>query len=90
MSPIPTYQPNPQYTEETRKAHCQGSVLVSAVIDETGTPTNMKVVRPEQGRCLGMDEKAIEAVSQWKFKPGTKDGVPAPVQAQLEVVFLLP
>jgi TonB family protein len=90
MSPIPTYQPDPQYTEEIRKAHCQGSVPVSAVIDENGTPTNMKVVRPALGRCQGMDEKAIEAASQWKFKPGTKDGVPVSVPAQLEVVFRLP
>jgi TonB family protein len=88
MSPIPTYLPDPQYpNEETRKAHWQGIVLVSAVIDETGTPRNMTVVRPPG---LGLDEKAIEAASQWKFKPGTKDGVPVPVPAQLAVFFRLP
>ena len=88
MSPIPTYLPDPQYpSEETRKAHWQGIVLVSAVIDETGTPTNMQVERPVG---LGLDEKAIEAASQWKFKPGTKDGVPVPVPAQLKIFFRLP
>jgi hypothetical protein len=50
----------------------------------------MRVVRPALGRCLDMDEKAIEAASQWKFKPGTKDGVPVPVPAQLAVFFRLP
>jgi TonB family protein len=89
MSPVPIYQPNPQYTEEAHKRLWQGSVPVSAVIDENGTPTNMKVVRCP-APCLGMDEKAIEAASQWKFKPGTKDGVPVPIQAQLEVIFRLP
>jgi len=44
------------------------------------------VVRP---LGLGLDEKAIEAVQQWKFKPGMKDGKPVPVQAQTEVTFRL-
>ncbi len=47
----------------------------------------MNVVRP---LGQGLDEKAIEAASQWKFKPGIKDGVPVPVLAQLAVVFRLP
>ncbi len=85
-NPIPTYHPEPQYTEEARQAKWQGSVMVSVIIDATGTPTNIKVIRP---LGLGLDEKAIEAVSQWKFQPGTKDGVPVPVQAQIEVTFRL-
>jgi TonB family protein len=86
-NPIPTYKPEPQYSEEATKAKWQGAVLVSVVIDETGKPINIKIIRP---LGLGLDEKAIEAVSQWKFQPGMKDGVAVPVQAQIEVSFRLP
>jgi TonB family protein len=85
-NPVPTVHPEPQYSEEARKAKWQGAVLVSAVVDTTGTPTNIHVIRP---LGLGLDEKAVEAVQQWKFRPGTKDGVPVPVQVQLEITFRL-
>jgi TonB family protein len=80
------YRPEPQYSEEARKAKWQGAVLLSLVVDESGKPTGIKVVRP---LGLGLDEKAIEAVQQWKFKPGTKDGKPVSVAAQIEVTFRL-
>lgn len=86
-NPIPTYKPEPQYSDEARNAKWQGAVLLSLVVDETGKPTNIRVVRP---LGLGLDEKAVEAVSQWIFKPGVKDGAPVPVQAQIEVSFRLP
>jgi len=61
--------------------------MLSMVVDATGTPTNIHVVRP---LGLGLDEQAILAVQQWTFKPGTKNGVPVAVQAQIEVTFRLP
>ena len=85
-NPVPIYRPEPQYSEEARKAKWQGAVLLSLVVDENGKPTSIKVVRP---LGLGLDEKAIEAVTQWKFKPGTKEGKPVAVQAQIEVTFRL-
>jgi protein TonB len=85
-NPVALYKPEPQYSEEARKAKWQGAVLLSLVVDENGKPINIKVVRP---LGLGLDEKAIEAVSQWKFKPGMKDGKAVPVQAQIEVTFRL-
>jgi periplasmic protein TonB len=85
-NPVPIYRPEPQYSEEARKAKWQGAVLLSLVVDETGKPIDIKVVRP---LGLGLDEKAIEAVSQWKFKPGTLNGKPVKVQAQIEVTFRL-
>ena len=51
-----------------------------------GTPRNISVRR---ALGLGLDEKAIEAVKQWKFRPGTKDGDPVTVQASIEVNFRL-
>ncbi len=85
-NPVPIYKPEPQYSEEARKAKWQGSVLLSLVVDETGKPIDIKVVRP---LGLGLDEMAIQAVSQWKFKPGMRDGKPVKVQAQIEVTFRL-
>jgi TonB family protein len=86
-SPVAIYKPEPQYSDAASTAKWQGAVLLSVVVNETGKPINIKVVRP---LGLGLDEKAIEAVSQWRFQPGTKNGVPVPVQAQIEVTFRLP
>jgi TonB family protein len=78
--------PDPEYTEQARAAKLQGTVLLYIEIDPTGKATNIKVQR---GLGLGLDEKAIEAVSKWKFKPGQKDGMPVTVQATIEVNFRL-
>jgi len=85
-NPVPINRPEPQYSEEARKAKWQGAVLLSLVVDENGKPTDIKVIRP---LGLGLDEKAIEAVSHWTFKPGTRNGMPVKVQAQIEVTFRL-
>jgi TonB family protein len=85
-NPVAIYSPEPQYSDEAHLAKLQGSVLLSLVVDETGNAVQIKVLRP---LGLGLDEKAVQAVSQWKFKPGTKDGTAVPVQAQIEVTFRL-
>ena len=76
----------PEYSEEARKAKYSGSVLLSIVVDPSGLPRNIKVVR---ALGLGLDEKAIEAVMKWRFRPGMKGGRAVPVQAQVEVSFRL-
>jgi TonB family protein len=76
----------PAYSEEARKAKWQGTVIVSLVVDEKGNATNVTVVKP---LGLGLDEKAIEALKKWVFAPGTKDGKPVPVMAQIEITFNL-
>jgi TonB family protein len=55
-------------------------------IGQDGIARNMKVVR---GLGLGLDERALQAISQWHFKPGTKDGQPVTVMATIEVNFRL-
>jgi protein TonB len=77
---------SPEYTEEARAAKYQGTVLLSVEIDPNGNATNIKV---QHALGLGLDEKAIEAVRQWKFKPGQKDGKPVTVAASIEVNFRL-
>ena len=76
----------PEYSEEARKAKFQGTVMLYIEVDENGKPKNLRVVR---ALGLGLDEKAIEAVSKWKFRPGFKDGKPVTVAATVEVNFRL-
>jgi TonB family protein len=76
----------PEYSEEARKAKWQGTVLLSVIIDDHGIVQAVKVVR---SLGLGLDENAITAVKQWRFKPGIKGGKPVPVNALLEVNYRL-
>ena len=80
------FKVEPEYSEEARKAKFQGTVVLYVVVDEKGNPRDLKVVR---ALGLGLDQKAIEAVQKWRFKPGLKDGKPVPVAAQIEVNFRL-
>ena len=74
----------PEYTDEARTACASGSVLLSLIVDREGMPRDIRVKRP---LGMGLDEKAIEAVSKWRFKPALKSGQPVAVRAQVEVNF---
>jgi periplasmic protein TonB len=76
----------PEYSEEARKAKFQGVVVLYIVVDPSGNAINPKVMK---SLGLGLDEKAMEAVKQWKFKPGYKDGKAVAVAATVEVNFRL-
>jgi TonB family protein len=76
----------PEYSEEARKAKFQGVVVLYIVVDPNGNAINPRVMK---SLGLGLDEKAMEAVKQWKFKPGYKDGKPVSVAATVEVNFRL-
>jgi TonB family protein len=84
--PVPIFKPEPEYSEEARKAKFQGAVLLSIIIDANGHTRDVKVIRP---LGLGLDEKAVEAVLKWRFKPSLKDGKPVAVSANVEVNFRL-
>lgn len=75
---------DPQYTDEAQAAKVEGTVLLSVVIAPDGMAHNINVVK---SLGSGLDEKAVEAVQKWKFAPGTKDGAPVSVRAQIEVNF---
>jgi TonB family protein len=76
----------PEYSEEARKAKWQGTVELQIVVDEHGVPKEMRVTR---ALGLGLDQKALEAVAKWRFKPGMRDGKPVPVIATVQVNFRL-
>lgn len=76
----------PRYTKEARKAEIEGIVHLSIEVWEDGLAHNIRVLK---GLGYGLDEKAIEAVGKWKFKPATKDGSPVRIQAETETKFKL-
>jgi len=85
-APVLISKVEPEYSEEARKAKYQGTVLLYIEVNTSGLAQNIRVVR---SLGLGLDEKAIEAVKKWKFKPGYKNGQPVTVQATIEVNFRL-
>lgn len=85
-TPRALYDPDPEYSDEARRAKYQGNVLLSLVVDATGHVRDIHVAR---SLGMGLDEKAIEAVRKWKFAPGMKEGHPVAVQVSVEVNFRL-
>ena len=86
-APRAIYDPDPEYSEEARKAKYQGTVLVKVIVMPDGRPTNIEVIK---GVGLGLDEKAVEAVRTWQFKPAMgPNGKPVATQVAIEVTFRL-
>ena len=86
-APVPIFQPLPLYTEEARKARLEGIVLLQAIIRKDGSVDSFKVIR---GLGYGLDESAINTIAtKWRFKPGSLNGQPVDVQANIEVSFRL-
>ena len=76
-----------EFSDEARRAKYQGVCLISVIVDAQGNPQNPRVVR---ALGMGLDEKALEAVRKYKFKPAMKDGkMPVPVMITVEVDFHL-
>jgi periplasmic protein TonB len=84
--PEAIYSPEPSFSEEARKAKAQGVVLLLLVVGKDGHPYN---IRLGQSLGMGLDEKAIEAVSRWRFRPATLNGQPVATQIAVQVDFHL-
>jgi len=82
--PSVLYSVEPEFSEEARKAKFSGNVQVYLWVDEQGNPSHVKVVR---GVGMGLDEKAVEAVRQYKFKPALQNGKPVKVDLYIDVNF---
>ncbi len=85
-APVVVSKDDPTYTAEARHSHIEGTVVLYVEVGPDGAAHNIKIVRSLDP---GLDKKAIEAVSEWKFRPGMKDGVPVTVAANVEVDFRL-
>ena len=86
------YPPRPikiaeaEYSEEARRKKIQGIVVVSTLVNEEGMPTDIRV---DKSIGHGLDEKAMEAISQYRFRPATRDGKPVPTRITIDVNFRL-
>ena len=84
--PLLIFQVEPEFSEEARKAKYQGTVVLAIEVDRAGHPANIRVLR---GLGMGLDERAIQAVAQWRFRPGLQNGKPVVTAAIVEVNFRL-
>ena len=85
-APTCIYCPDPPYSEEARKAKFSGTVVVQIIVDAAGTVRDVRVLKP---LGLGLDEKALETIHTWKFKPSLRNGSPVNVRMLVEVSFRL-
>ena len=85
-APRAIYEPDPEYSDEARRVKHQGTVMLSLVVDASGRPQDIHIVR---SLGMGLDEKATEAVQKWQFAPGMKDGHAVAVLVNVEVNFRL-
>jgi protein TonB len=83
-APVLIYSVEPEFSEEARKAKVAGNVLVNLWVDTQGNPSHVRVIR---GVGMGLDEKARDAVLQYKFKPAMENGKPVLVELNVEVNF---
>lgn len=83
-NPVLIFAPDPEFSDEARRAKYQGVCVVSLIVDTTGNPLRIHIVRP---LGMGLDEKALEAVRQYKFKPALYKGRAVAVEVNIEVNF---
>jgi TonB family protein len=85
-APVLVKQVKPQYTADAMRAKVQGVVTLECVVQPDGAIGETRVTKALHP---GLDQEAIKAVKQWRFKPGRRDGKPVPVRITLEVTFTL-
>lgn len=83
-APVAVLRVEPVYTEIARRARVQGEVTIQAVIDRHGNVIDARVTKPLP---YGLDQAALRAIRQWRFRPGTLNGQPVPVYYNLTVNF---
>jgi protein TonB len=81
-------QVKPDYTPEAQAARIQGRVLLGVVVLADGSVDAVTVDR-SLDTMYGLDQQAVKAMKEWKFKPGTKDGKAVPVRVAVEMTFTL-
>jgi TonB family protein len=77
-----------QYTTEAMRARAQGAITVECVVQPNGVCTNIRVVHAFNP-TFGLDQEAVKAAAQWRFRPGMRLGQPVPVRVTMEIAFAL-
>ena len=85
-APLLIYSVQPEFSEQARRANFQGTVAIELIVDSQGNPQDVRVARH---LGMGLDEKAVEAVRQYRFKPAMYHGHPVSVQMIVDVDFRL-
>jgi TonB family protein len=80
------FKPTPVYTQEARSLRIEGEVLLEVVLEASGS---MRVVRVVRGLGHGLDDNAVKAAEQIRFKPATRDGQPSDSTVVLHIIFQL-
>jgi protein TonB len=78
---------DPAYTKQALEAKLEGFVALSFTVRADGFADNIAVIR---SLGLGLDQRAVECLEQWRFKPATRDDEPVPVRVTIEINFRLP
>ena len=76
----------PTYTDDARRQRIEGDVILEIVVRSDGSVGNIKVRRSLGG---GLDQRAIDAVRQWRFNPARRHGTPVDVAVEVAVEFKL-
>jgi protein TonB len=87
-APIELQRGTPQYTTDAMRARIQGPILVECIVQTSGVCTDIHVIRSLEP-SFGLDQEAIKATRQWRFRPGTRKGQPVPVRVTIEVMFTI-
>jgi TonB family protein len=89
------YAPDPEYTDQARRKRLQGKVVLSLTVDTKGKPQDVRVLhslsetvdKKLQAAAVGLDEKAVTAVKQYRFDPALLQGKPVSVETTVEVNY---
>jgi protein TonB len=87
-APVVIRQVNPEYTPEALAARIEGVVGIEMIVHADGTADDVKITK-SLDNVLGLDQQAVKAAKQWRFRPGTKDGKAVAVSVALEMRFTL-
>jgi TonB family protein len=86
--PVALVVPKPQYTAEAMRARIQGTVWVECVVQTNGACSDMRVTR-SLDQTFGLDQEALKAARQFRFRPGVRQGEPVAVLVTIELSFSL-
>jgi TonB family protein len=87
-APVPMVRPRPQYTAAALREKIHGSVNLACIVRRDGLCSDVTVVR-SLDKTFGLDDEAVRAAREWRFRPGTREGTPVATRVNIEFTFTL-